>query len=106
MAASARSNILFAFAVALLLWLLYLVRDVVMLVYVSALFAVVVTPALEAMQRARIGRWHPSRAVALVVLLVVGLGALSLFGIFPAAQKWTSMPSRSARHRCWGAPSA
>jgi len=104
MAASARSNILFAFAVALLLWLLYLARDVVMLVYVSALFAVVVTPALEAMQRARIGRWHPSRAVALVVLLVVGLGALSLFGMlaFPPifrdirafAQDFPSMAAR------------
>lgn len=81
MAGSARSNILFAFVVAIGLWLIYLARDVVLLVYVSALFAVVVTPALEGIQRLRIGRWHPSRAVALVLLLVVGLGALTLFGI-------------------------
>lgn len=81
MAASARSNILFTFAVAIGLWLLYVARDVVMLVYVSALFAVVVTPALEAIQRMRIGKWQPSRAVALVVLLVGGLGALVLFGV-------------------------
>src|SRR5688572_12163024 len=81
MAAGTRSNILFTFALALGLWLLYLARDVVMLVYISALFAVVVTPALEAIQRARIGKWQPSRPVALVTLIVLGLGALVLFGI-------------------------
>ena len=41
-----RSDILFFFAVLLALWTAFKVRDVLMLIYVSALFAVVLSPAI------------------------------------------------------------
>lgn len=79
---SARSNILFAFAVAVLLFGAWQVREVLLLIYVAALFAVVVTPGVEFIQRLHLGRWHPNRGFA-IILLVVGLIALiTLFLVF------------------------
>ena len=46
MANNHRSDILFFFGVILALWVAYSVRDVLMLIYVSALFAVVLSPAI------------------------------------------------------------
>jgi hypothetical protein len=46
-----RSDILFFFGVLLALWTAYLVRDVLLLIYVSALFAVVLSPAIGVIQR-------------------------------------------------------
>jgi len=60
-----RSDILFFFAVLLVLWTAYAVRDVVMLIYVSALFAVVVSPAIGGIQKVRLGRWRPGRGLAI-----------------------------------------
>lgn len=54
-----RSNILFAFAVAAALLLIYKLRGVLLVIYVSALFAVVINPAVEGMQHLRIGKWSP-----------------------------------------------
>ena len=41
---SVRGYIIFAFAVALVLLIAYLMREILLLLYVSALFAVVLTP--------------------------------------------------------------
>lgn len=82
MAADQRKNILFAYGVALFLLFFYLARDVVLLVYVSALAAVVVFPAVEQVQRLRIGKWHPSRGLAILLVIVAGLAALTIFFIF------------------------
>ncbi len=41
---SVRGNIVFAFAIALALAIAYLMREILLLLYVSALFAVVFTP--------------------------------------------------------------
>jgi predicted PurR-regulated permease PerM len=74
-----RSDILFFFGVLLTLWIAYTVRDVLMLVYVSALFAVVISPAIGAVQRLKIGRWHPGRGFAIVFLFLMIILAASLF---------------------------
>jgi len=76
---SHRRDILFTIAILVLLYLAYLIRDVLMMVYVSALFAVVLAPAIEAVQRLRIGRWHPGRGVAVLVILGAVLAGLALF---------------------------
>ena len=74
-----RSDILFVVAVGLLLWAAYTVRDVLLLIYVSALFAVVVSPAIQLIRRIRIRRWRPGRGFAITVLmLTLGL-ALTVF---------------------------
>ncbi|HVP42057.1 MAG TPA: AI-2E family transporter [Terriglobales bacterium] len=73
-----RSDILFAFGVALLLCFAYLERDVLLLTYVSALFAVVLSPMIEGIRRIRIGGWHPGRGLAIFILLIGVLALLAL----------------------------
>jgi predicted PurR-regulated permease PerM len=82
-----RSHILFAFGVAVALALAWKLRDVLMLIYVSALFAVVLMPVVNSIQlfEMRGGR-HISRALAIAALLgacALGLGLLLALGLPP-----------------------
>ena len=77
-----RGYILFAFAVALALALAWRLRAVLELVYVSALFAVVLMPLVQNIMRLRIGKWSPSRPLAIVTLVFSVFLALALFLIF------------------------
>jgi predicted PurR-regulated permease PerM len=52
------------------------------LVYVSALFAVVLMPLVQNIMRLRIGKWSPSRPIAIVALVISVAGTLALFLIF------------------------
>ncbi len=79
---SLRSDITFAFALALACALAWMIRDVLMLMYVSALFAVVLRPITLFIAGLRIGRWHPFKNMAIFVLLFVSIGGLVLFGFF------------------------
>ena len=80
-AQSIRGNIIFAFALAFAIYLAWLLRSVLVLLYVSALFAVVLTPVVRATSRLRIGRWHPFHgATAIFFLLLIVAGALTAFG--------------------------
>ena len=74
-----RSNILFTFAVALVLYTAWHVRDVLEIIYVSALFAVVLMPVMRGITNLRIGKWHPGRGSAVFILLLTVAGAASLF---------------------------
>jgi len=76
---AARGNILFAFAVALALYVAWHVIDVLEIIYVSALFAVVLMPVLRGIMRLRIGKWTPGRGSAIFILLFVVAGAATLF---------------------------
>jgi predicted PurR-regulated permease PerM len=82
MASDHRSDIVFTVALLLALWVAWLVRSVLLLIYVSVLFAVVLGPALEQVQRIRLGRWHPGRGLAMALLFVLGLAAIALFFTF------------------------
>jgi predicted PurR-regulated permease PerM len=73
-----RSDILFAIAVLIGLYFVYVVADVLLLVYVSALFAVVLAPAIDVIRRIHIGKWRPSRAIAVLILIISLLGAVTL----------------------------
>src|ERR1700677_18734 len=75
-----RSDIVFAFALVLACALAWLVRDVLMLLYVSALFAAVLTPVVRSTGRLRIGRWRPFKGYAVLFLLLAMAGALTAFG--------------------------
>ena len=77
-----RSDILFFFGVSLLLWAAYAVRDVLLLIYVSALFAVVVSPAIGVVQKMKIGKWRAGRGFAIVFLFLMLALAGSLFMVF------------------------
>ena len=80
---SVRGTILFAFAVALALYVAWLIRGVLVLLYVSALFAVVLSPIVQATTRIRIGRWKPFHgSTAILILLLAVAGAFAVFGFF------------------------
>jgi predicted PurR-regulated permease PerM len=79
---SLRSDIVFTFALALGLYLAWLVRDVLVLLYVSALFAVVLMPVVNGIMKLRIGNWKLNRGVAILILFLAVAGFATLFFVF------------------------
>ncbi len=79
---SRRADILFAFAVVIGLAVCYRVRDVLALLYVSALFAVVLTPVVRGIMSLRIRKWSPGRGSAVGLILLVLGGSITLFVMF------------------------
>ncbi|MGA2352134.1 MAG: AI-2E family transporter [Terracidiphilus sp.] len=77
---SHRGDIVFAFTIALALALAWVVRDVLLLLYVSALFAVVLTPVVRSTSSLRIGSRQPFKNSAVLFLLVAVGTALATFG--------------------------
>jgi len=75
-----RSDILFAFILALACYLAWLVRDFLVLLYVCGLFAVVLTPLVQSITLFRIGNWQPFKNSAVFVLLLAALGSILAFG--------------------------
>jgi predicted PurR-regulated permease PerM len=74
-----RTNIVFALSVAAGLFLAYQIRGVLLIIYVSILFAVVINPAVESIQRIHIRHWHPRRSTAIVIIFVFAISLLGLF---------------------------
>jgi len=77
---SVRRGILFAFALALACYLAWLLRKELVLLYVSALFAVVLSPFVTATSGFRIGRFRPFKGSAVLFLLLLVAGAVAGFG--------------------------
>ena len=77
-----RSDIAFFFVLGLILYVAWLVRDVVLLLYISALFAVVINPAISVVRRLHLGKWHPGRGLAIAIILVGGATVMALFLVF------------------------
>ncbi len=76
-----RGHIVFAFALALAIYVAWLLRSVLFLLYVSALFAVVLSPVVRATSRLRVVRWHPFQgSAAIFFLLLLAAGAVTAFG--------------------------
>lgn len=79
---SARANILFTFGVALALYTAWHVRQELVLIYVSALFAVVLMPVVRGITMLRIGKWSPGRGMAIFLLLLGVAGFVAIFALF------------------------
>lgn len=77
---TARSYIVFAFVVGFVCYVAWLLRHELLLLYVSALFAVVLQPAVQFVAGLRIGRFQPFRRWAILVLLLAVIGFIALFG--------------------------
>ena len=77
---TARSYIVFTFAIGFAGYLAWLLRDVLLLLYVSALFAVVLQPMVTFIAGLRIGRFQPFRRSAIFVLLLLVVGGIAIFG--------------------------
>jgi predicted PurR-regulated permease PerM len=92
---------------AVLLWAAYQVRDVLLLIYISGLFAIGFSPIVRLIQRQKIlpiGTRRFPRWMAILVLYLVIIGALAGIGfmIFPpladqAQQLWTALPGMVER---------
>lgn len=77
-----RADILFTFAVAIFLYTAWHVRHELVLIYVSALFAVVLMPVLKGIMKLRIGRWSPGRGMAVLFLFLSAAAGITLFCLF------------------------
>ena len=75
-----RRDIVFAFALALACYLAWLIRDVLVMLYASALFAVILTPLVRSTASLHIGRWQPFKGSAIFLLLLIAAGAFTAFG--------------------------
>ncbi len=75
-----RADIAFAFALAVLCYLAWLLRAVLLLLYVSALAAVVLTPVVRATSRFKVGKIRPFKGRAILILLLAVAGSLTAFG--------------------------
>lgn len=74
-----RGHILFAFGIALTLYFAWLLRDVLVLLYVSALAAIVLMPVVRGVQRIHIRKWHPGHGIAILIMMVALVGSITLF---------------------------
>lgn len=98
---TAQSAILFAFGVALACYLAWLLRVELLLLYVSALFAVVLRPLVEFIAGISIRGWRPFHKSAIVVLILAifaGLGVFAYLAVPPVVRDLHAfaeeMPSR------------
>src|SRR4051794_29911244 len=71
-----------AFALAVAVALAWYLRHALLLIYVAAVFAVVLQPAVERVHRLSIFGWKPSRGAALLLLIAAVLLVLGLFAAF------------------------
>ena len=76
---SRRSDIAFGLFLALLICLAYILRTAVLLIYVSIIFAVVFSPAVDWIHRLKIWKWSPSQGASILILLTIALATLTIF---------------------------
>ncbi len=72
---SVRGAIVFAFAMALALYVAWLLRDILMLLFVSALLAVVLSPIVRATSQIQVGKRRPFQGSAAILILLVAVAA-------------------------------
>jgi predicted PurR-regulated permease PerM len=96
-----RGHILFTIGILLLLLLAWTLRKELMVLYVSALFAAVLMPVVERITQFQVRDRHPSRPVAILILLLGVALFLALFftvGLPPVlhdlTQFTTELPNR------------
>jgi predicted PurR-regulated permease PerM len=95
----------------ILLWCLYLVRDVLLLIYISMLFAIGFSPIVRLIERQRLlpkGAQRVPRWAAILVLYVLILGTLTLIGfmivpqlVTQSRELWEQLPQMVERSQTW-----
>jgi predicted PurR-regulated permease PerM len=77
-----RGLIFLFFGTALLLYIAWVLRRALLLIYVSVLLAVLLAPIVGRIRRVRIGKWRPSQGAAVAILFLGMLGLLALAVIY------------------------
>jgi predicted PurR-regulated permease PerM len=75
-----RGDIVFIFALGLACYIAWLVHGVLLILYVSALFAVVFAPIVQSVSKLHIGRWRLFEGTAVLVLPLAIVGIIVAFG--------------------------
>ncbi len=98
--------VLFALVLLLACVVAYQVRGALLLIYVSTVFAVVLSPVVERVHRLRLWKWQPGRGVAMLLSITATLAAITVFLLFALPpiitdiQEFTkSLPEQVARLR-------
>lgn len=81
-----KKTVLFTFAIAILLFFAYHVRTSLLIIYISCIFAIVLSPAVHWVSSLKIIRWHPGRGAAILLIVTSVFAAftiLFLFGLPP-----------------------
>jgi predicted PurR-regulated permease PerM len=99
-----RYAVLCTIVAVLLMWAMYLVRSQILLIYVSALFAIGLAPLVRIIERWRVnpvGRRRLPRPAAILLIYATVLGLLAALAaavvrplIDQGRQLWTDLPSR------------
>ncbi|HEX4006236.1 MAG TPA: AI-2E family transporter [Acidobacteriaceae bacterium] len=74
-----RGMVLFAFGVGIALYMAWLLHEELVVIYVSGLFAVVLMPMIRGVMKLHIGQWSPGRGTAVLLILALTAGSLTLF---------------------------
>jgi predicted PurR-regulated permease PerM len=74
--------VLFSFGIVLVLFFAYVGRGALLIIYVSAVLAVVLTPAVNAVHGFSLVGWRPSRGAAILLILVAIAALLVLLFFF------------------------
>lgn len=80
-ASSLRKDIIFTIALLAALAVAWTIRNVLLLIYVSALFAVVLSPAIDLILRIKVGKWRPGRGIAILLLILAGIALVASVGL-------------------------
>jgi predicted PurR-regulated permease PerM len=84
-----RNELLLAVLFAGCLYLVWLLRHVLLLIYVAVLFAVIFMPAVHWIQRLRVHNWRPGRGTSVLLMcgaVLVVVTVLAIFMLPPIAQ--------------------
>src|SRR5689334_9363152 len=65
-----RRIVVLAFAIAVLLVVAWVIRHALLIIYVSAVFAVVLKPGVDWLHQKSILGWHPGRGAALLLIIL------------------------------------
>ena len=81
--------LLAAVGIAILLYVAFVVRTALLLIFVSIIFAIIFLPCVEWIQRWRVRRWSPGRGTAILFFLamvVTGIAVFLAFAVPPIAR--------------------
>jgi len=100
--------VLLFFAIAVCLGIAWVMRRAILLIWVSILVAILLTPIVEWIQRWRIRSWRPSRGASVLILAGILVGVIAGFSLLflppvlrdtkQLEQQW---PERSAQVMNW-----
>jgi predicted PurR-regulated permease PerM len=77
-----RSDIALAVFLGLAMYVAWELRRALLLLYISIILAIVLTPAVDWLRKWRIGQWRPGRAAGVFVFMLLASAAAALVALF------------------------